>query len=284
MSNSASSQRQSQAIAHQLGTFVSPLLVTLDKRLDKRLVRTFLLTMCAILTFHHNRYGLLLSELGGYILSLSQAPAGTKRISNLLRSSRWSYWIIGRFLWKRATEFVEQQSQDDETTLVIWDESVVEKPESIALEGLCAVRSSKAARLKRIKKGYFNPPGGRPIFVPGMQWMSIIVVGMRGIPLLAVMKWWTTHGKFATKKRPTATQLLHRCAYFWKQQVVHVWDRGFASQAWLSQAFQFQVRFVLRWQTKYHLVDAKGKRCAWKITRGKRSMDHRLIWDARRCC
>ena len=46
-----------------------------------------------------------------------------------------------------------------QTALVIWDESVIEKPESIALEGLGPVRSSKAARLKRIKPDYFNPPG-----------------------------------------------------------------------------------------------------------------------------
>lgn len=31
----------------------------------------------------------------------------------------------------------------------MWDESVLEKPESLRAEGLCAVRSSKAARLKR---------------------------------------------------------------------------------------------------------------------------------------
>ena len=60
-------------------------------------------------------------------------------------------------------------AQNGEDVLALWDESVVEKSESIKLEGLCAVRSSKAARLKRIKPGFFNPPGGRPIFVPGMQ-------------------------------------------------------------------------------------------------------------------
>jgi len=48
---------------------------------------------------------------------------------------------------------------EGKTALVIWDESVIEKPESIALEGLGPVRSSKAARLKRIKPGYYNPPG-----------------------------------------------------------------------------------------------------------------------------
>lgn len=56
--------------------------------------------------------------------------------------------------------------------LAIWDESVLEKAESLQLEGLCAVRSSKARRLKRIKLGFFNPPGGRPIFVPGYHWLQ----------------------------------------------------------------------------------------------------------------
>ena len=35
-------------------------------------------------------------------------------------------------------------------------------PESIALERLCPVRSSEAARLKHSKPGYYNPPGGIP--------------------------------------------------------------------------------------------------------------------------
>jgi hypothetical protein len=74
-------------------------------------------------------------------------------------------------------------------TLVVWDESVVEKPESLASEGLCAVRSAKAQRLKRIKPGYYNPPGGRPVFVPGFQWLAVMVVGMAGAPTLAAMRW-----------------------------------------------------------------------------------------------
>jgi hypothetical protein len=34
--------------------------------------------------------GLLLSELGGYLLGPDQAPAGTKRISNLVHAADWS--------------------------------------------------------------------------------------------------------------------------------------------------------------------------------------------------
>lgn len=284
MSNCLSPKKQSQAIVTQLERFVAPLLAELDARLDKRLVRTFLRTLSAILTFRHSRYGLLLSELGGYITSPDKAPAGTKRLSNLLRSTRWGYRIVGQFLWERASVFVTDQSETGETTLVVWDESVVEKPESIALEGLCAVRSSTARRLKRIKPGYFNPPGGRPIFVPGMHWLTLLVMGMNGPPLVAAMQWWTPRGKFATKKRPTAEHLLQSCAIAWKQQVLHIWDRGFANGPWLACAFRQRVRFVVRWKTKQKLVDGKGERNAWKVTRGKRSLDHRLIWDNRRRC
>ena len=83
---------------------------------------------------------------------------------------------------------MQQLAQKQQEALCIWDESVIEKPESIALEGLCAVRSSKAARLKRIKPGYFNPPGGRPVFVPGMNWVSLLVMGFQGPPVVTAMR------------------------------------------------------------------------------------------------
>jgi hypothetical protein len=66
--------------------------------------------------------------------------------------------------------------------------------------------------------------------------------------------------------------------------VVHVWDRGFASAPWLGGALKQPVRFILRWPSRLKLLDEKGYRNAWKITRGKRSQDHRAIWDARRGC
>ena len=157
---------KAQELGQALQQFVSPLLEELDRRVDRRLVKTFLLTLQAIITFRHTQYGLLLSELGGYLLSPDKAPAGTKRISNLLRSTQWTYHLIEQFFWQQANEKLEALEAEDEIALAVWDESVVEKPESIELEGLCPVRSSKSARLKRIKKGYFNPPGGRPVFVP----------------------------------------------------------------------------------------------------------------------
>ena len=284
MLESTTSSNQSQDLSNHLESFVSPLLQWLDAQIDKRLVRTFLLTLQAILMLRHTRYGLLLSELGAYILSADQAPAGTKRLSNLLRSPKWTYSLIERFLWHRAQEHLDTLVAADKTALVIWDESVIEKPESIALEGLGPVRSSKAARLRRIKPGYFNPPGGPPVFVPGMQWVSLIVSGLEGIPSLAAMRWWTNRGPLHSDKRTEETKLLGQCAQQWGKKVVHVWDRGFAGAPWIGFALEQQVRFILRWPGRLKLVDEKGHRNAWRITQGKRSQDYRQIWDAPRNC
>ena len=62
------------------------------------------------------------------------------------------------------------------------------------------MRSSKAARLKRIKPGFYKPPGGPPVFVPGLQWLTVMVAGMQGPPSLAAMRRWTSRGKLASER------------------------------------------------------------------------------------
>jgi len=284
MNDFAENHVKSQALARKLENFVNPLLRELDRGIDKRLVRTFLLTLQAILTFRHGRNGLLLSELGGYILSPAQAPAGTKRLSNLLRCTKWVYTLLEKYLWQGAEQQRAALASEQQTVYVIWDESVLEKAESLSPEGLCPVRSSQAARLKRIKLGYYNPPGGRPIFVPGIQWIGLLVTGLKGVPSVAAMRWWSSRGKGKSDKRTEETKLLHRCSRLWGRTVVHIWDRGFASAVWLHRVFKHEVRFILRWPKRYKLVDGQGNRNAWKIARGKRSVDNRLIWDTRRRC
>ena len=273
---------QGREVANLLQSFISPLEEWLDRQIDRRLVRTLFLTLIAIVRLRHSRSGLLLSELGAHILSPAQAPAGTKRLSNLLRSPKWSHTLLEKFLWHRADQYLTRLEQQGGTALAIWDESVLEKPESIALEGLCPVRSSKAARLKRIKPGYYNPPGGPPVFVPGLQWLTVMVAGMQGPPALAAMRWWTSRGRLASHRREQITTLLSQCAAGWQRRVVHVFDRGFAGAPWLRELSANQLRFVMRWPTRYRLSDEKGERPAWHITRGKRSFDHRQIWDTRR--
>ena len=173
---------QGQELANLLPSFISLLEEWLDRQIDRRLVRTLFLAMVAIVRLRHSRSGLLLSELGAHILSPAQAPAGTKRLSNLLRSPKWSHTLLEKFLWQRAEQCLTRLEQQGRTALAIWDESVLEKPESIALAGLCPVRSSKAARLKRIKPGYYNPPGGPPVSCPACSGSPSWWPGCRGLP------------------------------------------------------------------------------------------------------
>lgn len=278
----------SQELYQKLALFLSPLLKPLDEQIDARLVRTFLATIAALLQHRHSTCGLLLSELGGYLLSPAQAPAGTKRLSNLLRCPRWSFDLIERFLWRQASERCDQLRAEGEDVLVLWDESVVEKPESIALEGLCAVRSATAQRLKRIKPGYFNPPGGRPIFVPGWQWITLLLMGRSGPPTVAAMRWWSTRGPQAIAARTVQSRLLRQCKRDWGRRVLHVFDRGYAGGPWLELLSQQKVRFILRWPKHYKLIDGQresGKEAkAWQLTRGQRSWEYRLLRDARHNC
>lgn len=277
------SQSMAQHYTHDLEDFLALLVGWLDAYLDKRLVRTFVQTIQAILIFRHRATGLVLTELGAYLASPDHAPAGTKRLSNLLRSSKWASSLIERFLRQRADERLAELEQAGEEGLVMWDESVIEKSESIALEGLCAVRSSKARRLKRIKPGYYNPPGGRPIFVPGMNWLAVLLMGYTGPPLLPAMRWWTTRGPFARSRREEEEYLLKQDAAAWGERVLHTFDRGFAGGPWLGLCLSLCLRVILRWPKDYMLRDGSGnKRKAWPLTRGKRSWAHRQVWDARR--
>ena len=124
--------------------------------------------MIAILVFRDRAKNLLHSELGAFLACPAHAPAGTKRLSNLLRCPGWKAVLIERFLWHQASLHLAQIEQQQDTPLVVWDESMLEKPESLKLEGLGSVRSSTGARLTRIKPGFYQPPKGT-IFVPGMQ-------------------------------------------------------------------------------------------------------------------
>jgi len=268
----------------RLVEFLQSFVVELDARIDKRLVRTLVLTVGAMIELRHPGCGLLLSELGGYILTPAQAPAGTKRLSNLLLSRKWHYGLIERFLWRQGDERIAELGGQGHEALVIWDESVLEKAESRKLEGLCAVRSSVAKQLSRIKPGFYQPPS-RPLFVPGMNWIGLLVMGMTGAPTVAAMRWWSSRGLGKSDKRTEEGKLLRHCFKRWGTQVLHVFDRGFAGSPWLAQLFNFRIRFVVRWQTGYKLLDGQGsKRKAWQLCRGKRSLGQRKIWDANRQC
>jgi hypothetical protein len=65
------------------------------------------------------------------------------------------------------------------------------------------------------------------------------------------------------------------------QSLIQVVDRGYAGAPWLEPMSRAGVRFVLRWRGHYHLQDVLGSErwaCRWAM--GKKTKDHRLIWDA----
>ena len=152
--NKQASEKQAEELGQQVEQFLHPLAVCLDLVLDRRLVCTLVQAVIAIIVHRAQSTGLWLSELGGVLLSPDHAPAGTKRLSNLFLSPKWSSLLIDVFLWKRAEAFVKHLQEASQPILAIWDSCVLEKPESLAAEGLCAVLSSKAKRLKRIKPGF----------------------------------------------------------------------------------------------------------------------------------
>jgi hypothetical protein len=258
--------------------FLRPLLTLLDAHLDVRLVRTFLATIETIVCFRNRALGLLLSELGGYLLSPDKAPAGTKRLSNLLRSDKWRARLISDWLWQRADTRLGALEAEGKAALVLWDESVIEKPESRKAEGLCPVRSSKAKRLARSRPG---PSSGCPTFVNGLHWISLLLIGPSGPPTVATMDWFTTRGENKTDLRAVQAALLKRCVFAWGRRVLHVFDRGYAGGLWVSTCLEAGMRFVVRWPKRLQLLDTEGnEKAAWQILRGQKSWEERIVWDS----
>ena len=67
--------------------------------------------------------------------------------------------------------------------------------------------------------------------------------------------------------------------------MLHIWDAGFAGNPWLTMAFTHAARFIMRWNKKYYLLDELGReRKPGEISKGKRSWEQRLVWDARYRC
>src|SRR5205085_2291753 len=202
-------------LRQRLVQFLRPVAERLATKLDIRLVQTALDLVQAIITHRHGRLSLLLTELGGYLLEPAHAPAGTKRISNLLQAADWAADDLNAVLWQQASARVQALEAAGEDVLAVWDGSVWEKPESQAAPDWCVVRSAKARRLARRRKGMTLPLKGAPILVPGLHWDGVAVVGMTGAPTLAHMEWWTTRGEHATTQRAVDQRLLERCAQAW---------------------------------------------------------------------
>jgi hypothetical protein len=279
-------QQRSQELAQLLENYLSPLLIVLDGLLDKRLVRTFVQCCVAIMRFRNNKQGLLLSELGSYMDGYDgysgNAAAGTKRIGNLIRSLKWSLVPIDQYLLEEAEKEVKKLKEQGKRLLCIWDGSVLEKPESSTREGLCPVVSSKAKRLNRSRKGLvFNFPPRKAVTVTGMQWTGVLIAGMQGIPKVAIMRWWTTKGEYATNLRKYEEEVLRSCVRKWGDILLYIFDRGYASGPWMQVLQALRVRFVIRWQKGHFFFNAQGEeKKVWQIGHRKKYLAHKQIHDA----
>ena len=99
--------------------------------------------------------------------------------------------------------------------------------------------------------------------------------------MLAALRWWTSRGPLASYEKDENCKLLRPSTQRWGRRLIHVFDRGYCGSPWLGALRGFHTRFILRWKTNYHLLDAHGvKQAAWKIARGKPGLAPRTIFDA----
>ncbi len=267
-------------VAGKALSLLRPFLIELDRQLDRRLVGTLANTVFAVIRHRNRPLGLLLSELGSFLIDPQHAPAGTKRLGNLLHSDHWQANIIDDYLLERAGKRVQEAAGRvaEGRALCILDGSVLEKPESVVLEGLSPVISSKARRLSRprpkLGKGYYRGKPGGPIVVPGYHWIGILVSSwapqVEHSPLTVGAWHWYAKPRnvpegenVVPEQRPGAQpedlprqrqqeavrEVLERAVGAWgKDRLLHVWDRGMSGAPWLSEVLDKGWCFAVRWK------------------------------------
>jgi len=265
-------ESSSKGLAHNVTDkcliFLKPFLKQLDHILDLRLVRTLSNTVTAIVRHRGRSTALLLSELGAYLMDPEHAPAGTKRLANLIHSSKWKAQAVENYLLEQGRQRIEQELpySPEGRILCILDHSVAEKPESRQAEGLAPVISSKARRLEiprpKMGPGYYRGPPGRPTVVPGFHWASVLLTGWAKVSerLALTLGAWYWYTKPNLEETSTAdgiprqreaeahwTILNRVVAAYGKEKLLHVWDRGMANAKWLGPVLEAGWHFVVRW-------------------------------------
>ncbi len=316
--NKSPSQALADTTATQCFVFLKPFLKQLDKILDLRLVRTLANTVTSIIRHRQGSTALLLSELGAYLADPEHAPAGTKRLANLIHSDRWQATLIDNYLLEEGRRRIERELPftPEGRILCILDHSVAEKPESRQGEGLSPVISSKARRLEiprpKMGPGYYRGPPGKPTVVPGWHWASVLLtrwakMSERLALTLGAWYWYTkprpeetnTEDDIPRQKEAEAhwTILSQIVAAYGKEKLLHVWDRGMANAKWLGPVLEGSWHFVVRWKKGNKLRPATAPSIghpeasektreregvvAWKLTQGKKPWGHRQITNPR---
>ena len=279
------SKKRVPSIIKNITAYTSGLMEQLQQQADKRISYTFFDTFIGILSNRNKPNSLLLSELGGHVNGPRHAPAGTKRISNLLSCKDWDHRLIEDELLKKSARRLSKKGEEGKRWLMHWDDSVIEKPESWKIEGLCSVRSSKGRRLTRIKPGYYKKIGN--ISVPGYEWSACVLSSEKDKPTICQMKWWTKRGKHKEDRANIFYSMLEQTSEMIKNtpaEVWHVFDRGYANGRTLDYLInQFKQSFIIRWKSNYNLANEKGEiKQTYRHSLGKKAKATRLVWDKER--
>jgi hypothetical protein len=303
-------------VTERCRSFLAPFLAALDRQVDRRLVRTAAATVTALVRHRNRSQALLLSELGAYLAGPRHAPAGTKRLANLVHSRRWSAEVIDTYLCQRARTVAcaEAERVSEGRALCILDGSVLEKPESTQGAGLRPVRSSKGRRVRRprpaLGPGYYRGPLGSPTVVPGLSWTAALVTGWaeRAARRPVALAAWRWSGRGSPRPAAAPAELSPARATDWAalqpvvaacgtERLLHVWDRGLCGAAWLGVALEAGWHFVVRFKKGTHLRRADARSlgwpqaphafraadgiAAWRLTAGLRAWGERQLSNPR---
>ncbi len=315
----SSSKALANTVTDTCQEFLKPFLKQLDRTLDLRLVRTLANTVTSIVRHRQRSTALLLSELGAYLTDPQHAPAGTKRLANLVHSSHWQAQSVEDYLLEQGRKRLDSElpHPSEGRILCILDGSVAEKAESCQAEGLVPVISSKARRLERprpkLGPGYYRGPPGKPIVVPGWHWVSVLLtrwakVSDRSPLTLGAWHWYTKPRPETANSDPDSIpsqsqfeanwSVLNRIvAAYGKEKLLHVWDRWLGNGKWLGRVLEEHWHFVVRWKkgNKLRPVGAlsldnpqasqtareKDGVVAWRLTMRKKPWGHRQINNPR---
>jgi len=271
-----------QEVASRLEAYVGSLLCLLDKRLDVRLVRTFAATLVNIIRHRNRALSLILTELGELLTDGAKAPAGVKRLYNLLHSPKWAASLVSDSLLADADQAVEAAVAKDGVAHLALDGSEIEKPTAEKMEGLTKVRSANAALLLRASGG---PPPKRPVMVPGFNWVGAVITGLTGNLTLARLHWYSTKapGDQAQKQREAEWFVLKPLLERWGQKVICLLDRGFDSHPFLGQLLAGSYRLIVRWRHDLQLIGPNGESTpAGQLTKRLRSKWFTEVYEPRR--
>ena len=95
--------------------------------------------------------------------------------------------------------------------------------------------------------------------MPGLRWVGLLLCAMRAHPQVAGFEWWSSRGKYCSKRGAILLRLLQWAREQFSTAVLHIFDRGFAGSPCIGTLLNKQDRFLLRWPSAYKLLDEKGR-------------------------